>query len=140
MRCEVVRNTLGNLPPAHMSAGCPSVCGPQILKFSKIFPPKGWSWLCPSFGFLAASLLHTWPHDWLELYSTLHTGREEVNGGIAVFPLISISRAWCSGMLVIPAFRKLRQEDCKFESNLGFIARPCPIPQTPPKSTVSGAL
>jgi hypothetical protein len=27
--------------------------------------------------------------------------------------------------LIIPAFRRLRQEEHKFEANLGFIARPC---------------
>jgi hypothetical protein len=28
-------------------------------------------------------------------------------------------------MTIIPAFRRLRQEDCKFKANLGNIARPC---------------
>jgi hypothetical protein len=29
-------------------------------------------------------------------------------------------------MHVIPACRRLRQEDCKFEASLDYIARPCP--------------
>jgi hypothetical protein len=30
---------------------------------------------------------------------------------------------WCTP--VIPAFRNLRQEDCKFKASLGYIERPC---------------
>lgn len=35
---EVVRDTLGSLPPAHRSADFPSACGSQSLKFVEIFP------------------------------------------------------------------------------------------------------
>jgi hypothetical protein len=30
-------------------------------------------------------------------------------------------------MAIIPAFRRLRQEDCKFEASLGYTVRPCLI-------------
>lgn len=69
-----------------------------------------------------------------------HTGREEANGDLAVCPLMPISRAQCSGTPVIPVFRKPRQEDCKFEPSLGFIARLHPTPHIPATRTVPGAL
>jgi hypothetical protein len=28
-------------------------------------------------------------------------------------------------MSIIPAFRRLRQEDCEFKTSLGYIVRPC---------------
>jgi hypothetical protein len=34
-----------------------------------------------------------------------------------------ISAGWCT--LVIPAFRRLRNEDLKLEASLGYVVTPC---------------
>jgi hypothetical protein len=39
-------------------------------------------------------------------------------------------------MSVIPALGRLRQEDCKFKSNLGYIARTSPLQKKKKKDNI----
>lgn len=105
---EVVRDTLGSLPPADRSADFPDACG--SLKFADIFlrivlrfvlaVAQLWVPGCLSGSYLPTLLVRGTVH--------LRTGSWGANGGFAVHPFRFISRAWCSGSPGIPTPGKLR--------------------------------